>query len=247
MTHDQHWQARQERAPLLQVVNEKHVEAGLVDLDDTHERKPRSTFSRTRLFIMLAMTFISIRLLCALFLIGQSHSKPIAKADVCLTPECVLASAEILTSRSPNYADIDPCNDFRAYMCEGFDEAHDMRPDQSSVGSLSVIAERGQAILRHILEESTPLSKAQAKGEGSIEKENREMLQAAYGACMNESEVNMEGAAPLLELTKEASGLFGADGKGLSKSLAFLMSVGVEPLIGLDIEASICTQTNCVA
>lgn len=51
---------------------------------------------------------------------------------ICTTPGCVLAASELLRSMSPNYKDIDPCDDFRAYVCEGFDATHDLRSDQVS-------------------------------------------------------------------------------------------------------------------
>lgn len=46
---------------------------------------------------------------------------------ICLTPACVLAASEILQTLSPRYQDIDPCHEFDKYVCEGWEEQHDLR------------------------------------------------------------------------------------------------------------------------
>jgi len=172
---------------------------------------------------------------------AQTFAKPsseLASDNICLTPECVLASAEIISSRSPNYADIEPCDDFRAYMCEGFDNSHDLRPDQSDVGTLSVLAERGQALLRRLLEAPSTSAKSAGKA-SSADKANFEKLQDAYVACLNETTIKAKGAAPLINILKKVHATFDSQGSeelSLLRTFSFLTSIGVEPLVQFGIQ-----------
>ena len=50
--------------------------------------------------------------------------------DVCTEPACIHAASEILYNLSPNYVDIDPCTNFDTFVCAGWDDRHDLRPDQ---------------------------------------------------------------------------------------------------------------------
>jgi len=53
-------------------------------------------------------------------------SLPPKPTTICLKPACVLAASEIIENLSPRYDEIDPCTDFNKYVCEGFDEKHDL-------------------------------------------------------------------------------------------------------------------------
>jgi endothelin-converting enzyme len=77
-------------------------------------------------------------------------------AGTCLTPACVHASSEILYNLAPNYKDVDPCSDFRQLTCGGWDERHDLRPDQGDAFTGTIMAEESQMLLRHILEAPYP-------------------------------------------------------------------------------------------
>ena len=71
---------------------------------------------------------------------------------LCTSPGCVIAAAELISDMSPNYKQIDPCQDFRKFTCEGFDRTHSLRQDQSSLGTSDIMQETVQAVLRQILE-----------------------------------------------------------------------------------------------
>lgn len=227
-----------ERMPLLD--EEKQKEFGLSSNHEDRERAPAPYYARSSFFTLLAVA-IGFTLLFLAGIIAGFASEA-ASENICITPECVLASAEILSSRSPNYQNIEPCDDFRTYMCEGFDATHDLRPDQSDVSSLSVLAERGQALLRHILE--APFSKTMASGKHShVDKDNFEKLHDAYGACLNETAIKSKGADPLIKLVQHVTEIFKSE-KSWTETYSFLMSVGIEPLISLDIQVRIIFQTR---
>jgi endothelin-converting enzyme len=82
--------------------------------------------------------------------------KPESESTVCLTPACVHASSEILYNLSPNYKEIDPCSNFEELVCGGWDDRHDLRPDQGDAFTGTIMSENSQMLLRHILEAPYP-------------------------------------------------------------------------------------------
>ena len=88
--------------------------------------------------------------------IGYRTKKPVPKASLCLTPACVHASSEILYNLSPEYKNLDPCDDFEELVCGGWDERHDLRPDQGDAFTGTIMSENSQMLLRHILEAPYP-------------------------------------------------------------------------------------------
>lgn len=53
-------------------------------------------------------------------------------ASVCTTPKCQEYAKLIRSNLSPKYKEIDPCEDFSAYSCDGWRQTHDFRPEQTS-------------------------------------------------------------------------------------------------------------------
>ena len=184
------------------------------------------------------------------------RSAPNTRPDtVCLTPSCVIAASEIIENMSPHYRDIDPCTDFDKYVCEGFDEKHDLRADQGSLFTGTVMAENAQQILRHVLEAPHPevTVDATSAADGQI----FEKLQDAYNACMDEELQRAVGAAPLLTVLSQIGALFPTKGQRmfykngvfpqldtqkqfgitsdndnqLSRTVTYLISIGVAGLI----------------
>lgn len=79
-----------------------------------------------------------------------------AKATVCTTAACVHAASEILYNLSPDYQTLDACTDFEQLVCEGWDNRHDLRPDQGDAFTGTIMSENSQMLLRHILEAPYP-------------------------------------------------------------------------------------------
>ena len=169
---------------------------------------------------------------------------------MCLTPGCVLAAAELLNNISPTYEQIDPCDDFRTYVCGGWDLKHDLRADQGGAFTGTIMRENSELLLRHILEAPFP----QANKVPSVDEQNFGKLQDAYGACMDETKIKKKGSAPLLDLLFRIEELFpagrphsGVDTfvapmqqqkslwysreRELSNTIAYMMSIGVESML----------------
>ena len=51
---------------------------------------------------------------------------------------------------------MDPCDDFEELVCGGWDERHDLRPDQGDAFTGTIMDENSQMLLRHILEAPYP-------------------------------------------------------------------------------------------
>ena len=154
---------------------------------------------------------------------------------------------------SPKYHTIDPCHDFDQFVCEGWQEKHDLRADQGAAFTGTIMAEDSQQILRHVLDSPYSVDEYQIETDSSAKRDIFEKLQTAYNACMDEEVIKDLGSAPLLDVLRKVEELFPAarpdtqllpllkdkdqkvllenSGDQLSKTLAYLTSIGMNPLI----------------
>ena len=163
---------------------------------------------------------------------------------------------------SPNYHEIDPCNDFDRFVCEGWKEKHDLRADQSSSFTGTIMAENSQQILRHLLESPYPINDQRIEIHSVAKQKIFGKLHSAYDACVNEERLRDLGSAPLIAILRKIEDLFPAsrpsgiadgfpllsnsgqrglmfDGENqLSKTMAYLTSIGVSALV--DFYVGVC-------
>ena len=185
----------------------------------------------------------------------SDDSGPVMPDSICLTPACVIAASKLLENMSPRYHEIDPCHDFDQFVCEGWQEKHDLRADQGSAFTGSIMAENSQQILRHLLESPYSADEYTIETDSSAKREIFEKLQAAYDACMDEGVIEELGSAPLLDILRNVEELFPAKRPDtaqshlplfqdigqkallstsedhLSKTLTYLTSIGMGPLV----------------
>jgi endothelin-converting enzyme/putative endopeptidase len=92
---------------------------------------------------------------------------------------------------SPDMLDksIDPCNDFYAYACSKWQAQNPVPADRPAWGRFNELQERGEYIVRDILE------KAAAKTAGRTPYEQK--IGDYYASCMDESAIEQAGAKPL--------------------------------------------------
>ncbi|CAL5870352.1 uncharacterized protein PFLUO_LOCUS4588 [Penicillium psychrofluorescens] len=159
------------------------------------------------------------------------HPRTDRAAELCQSPECIHAASEILYNLDPNYDQIDPCTDFDQYVCGGWRERHDMRPDQGSIFSGTIMAENAQTRLRHILERSEPPQPA--------DKDNFQKVKAAYDACLDEPAISKRGTEPvdkmLAQLEKIYPAKTGDAQNHLTDAVLYLMKSGVNALTSVGI------------
>ncbi len=118
----------------------------------------------------LTLLIVSFLLLPALY----SQDKPAAD---------VRFSADLLDKS------IDPCNDFYAYACSKWIAQNPIPADRSSWGRFDELQQRGEYIVRDILE------KAAADGTGRSASEQK--IGDYYASCMDESAIERAGTRPL--------------------------------------------------
>ena len=119
------------------------------------------------------------------------------------------------------------------------------------------MAENSQRLLRHVLESGGPSKELNGDDHEIFGK-----MQSAYDACMNVDKVKRFGSAPLLEVLRKIEELFPAKrpdyvpesfpilvasqqkglhydgGNQLSRTISYLTSIGIAPLVTFGIEVS---------
>ena len=165
---------------------------------------------------------------------------------------------------SPRYHEIDPCSSFDKYVCEGWEEKHDLRADQESSFTGTIMEENSQQVLRHVLE--SPYSEVAQRGgflaeNPAAEKAIFDKLKGAYDACMDEERIKQIGSDPLLDVLRKIQELFPASRphqrsssfprleiqqqKGLlykgenqlSTTVSFLTSIGINSILSFSVGA----------
>jgi len=144
------------------------------------------------------------------------------KTNLCLTPACVHAASEILYNLSPQYKQLDACDNFEELVCGGWRDRHDLRADQGDAFTGTIMSEKSQMLLRHILEEPYPRDsdhsyfspmRLQTMSK-SADEENFDKMRSAYDACLDEDEIKNIGVEPLLRVLEKIKKTFPIDSKG---------------------------------
>jgi putative endopeptidase len=107
---------------------------------------------------------------------AQENQAPKAKPPIRFSPEMIDKT-------------IDPCTDFYAYACGKWSVQNPIPPDRSSWGRFNELQERGEYIVRDILE------KAAVERPGRTATEQK--IGDYYATCMDESAIEKAGAKPL--------------------------------------------------
>lgn len=109
----------------------------------------------------------------------ERDSEPRASTNgenVCLTPGCVKAAAEILNNIDER---VEPCDDFYRYACGNWIESQIIPEDKTSVSLFSLVQDELDNKLRNLIERQTD-----KKSETPIVRRMRNL----YESCMNTSE-----------------------------------------------------------
>lgn len=145
--------------------------------------------------ILLACVLALLALLVSLSVSFYFHHTKHEEATTCESPACVHAAAGILENLDPDHASLDACIQFDQMVCGGWQQRHDLRPDQSDIFTGTMMAEASNKILRHILEQNSSASTLSAADQDNFNK-----LKDDYDACMNEEELQEIGLKPLQDL-----------------------------------------------
>ncbi|KAL2834972.1 hypothetical protein BDW59DRAFT_1858 [Aspergillus cavernicola] len=183
------------------------------------------TLSTLGVFILMTAGY----LVSSLIDVPSNKDSPHRQAPpICQTPECVNAASEILRNLDPDYANIDPCTDFDQYVCGGWREQHDMRPDQGDIFAGTFMQEASQSRLRHLLESPRPSNPADLN--------IFEKLKAGYKACVDEETVSKRGTQPLDKMLEDFEKIYSLDATegaeaGLTDAVLYLLKSGIPTLV----------------
>ena len=109
---------------------------------------------------------------------------------------------------SPNVRDIDPCENFDQYVCEGFNDKHDLRSDQGSRHTASVMVEESERLLRHVLESPYEPEYRASSLDVDADRAIFDKLQDGYVACMDEKRIKEARSKPLLQVLMKIAELY---------------------------------------
>ncbi|KIH92144.1 endothelin-converting enzyme [Sporothrix brasiliensis 5110] len=227
-----------ESSPLLDNPPDGHTANGDVE-EGRFRRGYRSVTSTwTALGIQrIAIVILIIALVLVATILSRRHDKG-AATGLCLTPACIHAADGYLTNLSPNYKNMDPCDDFEEFVCGGWRGAHDMRADQGMTDALGLINDGVTSTIRNILEGSYPDTSSHSTfspsnlnaAVSSTDRKNFEELKAAYDACMDVDAITKQGIQPIVALIDELAKTFGSSSTSpvdYSDSVLFLKKRGI--------------------
>jgi len=119
---------------------------------------------------------------------------------------------------------IDPCNDFYAYACSKWKAQNPVPADRPSWGRFNELQQRGEYIVRDILEKAS----AERPGRSS----NEQKIGDYYASCMDESAIEKAGTKPL---EQDFQSIAAVKSKAeLPKEIVRLHREGTDALFGFD-------------
>jgi endothelin-converting enzyme len=147
---------------------------------------------------------------------SNEHMKRADTPKLCTTQACTEYANLVVSNISPNYTAIDPCQDFHEYVCGGFKQTHDYRPEQTTVSPRSAMNDASRKIIQEILEGSYIDNSTAIGSNKAARRENFEKLKTAYSSCMDEESIKQAGTTPLRNLLDELDAYYPVIASNLS-------------------------------
>ncbi|KAK2705540.1 neprilysin-2-like [Artemia franciscana] len=116
-----------------------------------------------------------------------------ADNEVCKTPGCTLAAAELLMNVDES---VDPCDDFYKFACGNFEKRTTIPDDRSAVTTFSILSDKLLVQLRQILQEKP----------SDNEPKPFTLVKNLYKSCMNKNLIEERGLEPMKAIIKELGG-----------------------------------------
>ncbi|XP_069466454.1 endothelin-converting enzyme 1 isoform X2 [Ambystoma mexicanum] len=140
--------------------------------------------------LLVVVVVLAVALLACIVSFGFQYAN---KPRVCLSESCISVTSSILRSLDRT---VDPCQDFFSYACGGWIKANPVPDGHSRWGTFNDLWEHNQAIMKHLLENTTM----------NVTSEAERKAQTYYLACMNETKIQEMGAQPLIDLLQKLGG-----------------------------------------
>jgi Peptidase family M13 len=196
LSHDDHDEEDEEAQASAAAPSRKERIRSLLATTHHHSKKAakasRDIISRNAKHILIACLLALLTLLVSIAISFLFHHKSQKTSSICQSAACVHAASEILYNLDPNHAKLDACTRFDRMVCGGWEQRHDLRPDQGDMFTGTIMAENSKTILRHILEQPSSNSLSTPADQDNFNK-----LKDDYDACMSENALRSIGTKPL--------------------------------------------------
>lgn len=161
--------------------------------DDTVKKRQtgQQRFLQKSFVLLLALAVVIIAVLAGV-IVWQYFQKS-APEQVCYSPECVQASAYILSKMDRT---VDPCQDFYRYTCGNWMKTTKIPPSRSHYNIFSEIDDQNKQKIKAILEKSSAM----------IQKNQSSAVEKAityYHICMDEDTVEKQGVDPVIKFIRD--------------------------------------------
>jgi putative endopeptidase len=163
---------------------------------------------------------------------AQDHSAPDPAK-----PETEKPAADVRFSVDMLDKTIDPCNDFYAYACGKWLAQNPIPADRSAWGRFNELAQRGEYIVRDILEKAA----VDRPGRSA----NEQKIGDYYATCMDEGAIEKAGTKPL-EHDLQSIGAIRSK-QDLPKEIVRLHREGTDVLFGFDSDADFKNASQMIA
>ncbi|XP_058857815.1 endothelin-converting enzyme 1-like isoform X2 [Acipenser ruthenus] len=141
--------------------------------------------------LLVIVGVLSVCLLACIFVLSLRYRN--AHPQLCLSESCIKVASSILGSLDRN---VDPCQDFYSFACGNWVKTNPLPDGHSRWGTFNSLWEHNQAIMKHLLENTTM--------NGTSEAERK--AQRYFQSCMNEQKIEELGAQPLKDLINQTGG-----------------------------------------
>src|SRR4029453_16114551 len=131
----------------------------------------------------------------------------------------------------------DPCTDFYAYACSKWEQQNPIPADRPSWGRFNELQERGEYIVRDILEKSGPGK----TGRSPVEQK----IGDYYATCMDESAIEKAGTKPLEKSFQTIAGV--KSNEDLAKEAVQLHRQGTNAFFGFSSGEDFKDSTQVIA
>ncbi|CAM9846369.1 membrane metallo-endopeptidase-like 1 [Lampetra fluviatilis] len=156
---------------------------------DIVEKQTKPRRQRLSAPLRLGAALLLCALTCAVVVLAVlyvAEREKRASWNVCITPECIAASARILDGMDST---VDPCQDFYGFACGGWLKKHVIPERSSYYSTFDMLRDDMEVVLKDVLERP--------------DTGNREAIRKAkrlYRSCINESAIEERDSEPLLNL-----------------------------------------------
>lgn len=164
--------------------------------------------------------------------------------ETCLTPECIILSASILSGIDTSH---DPCESLYEFANGGWIATHPIPGDKGSISTFSLLAEKNWHVIQQVLEVDTE------SYDNSWDDQLLSKLRVLYASCMDEAKLDYLGDLPLQRFVNNIRGIYRGRSSdhlltnprsGLSNALGYMHSRGVDALFEFYVDGDAAVDPN---